>query len=70
MINLKINTDLQNDFEENGFTPPSNKMEEIIDNAIYKGGNWFIYGSGKPNELRYELTKIYKLSDDKLIKNF
>ena len=29
-------------------TPPSNSMEEIVDDAIYKGGNWFLYGSGKP----------------------
>ena len=41
---------------------PSNSMNEIVDEAIYKGGNWFIYGSGKPNEESYKLTKIYKYS--------
>ena len=63
-----ISEDFTEYFKENGFIPPSNKMDEIIDNAIYKGGNWFIYGSGKPNEIRYSLTKIFKMSsDDNLI---
>ena len=62
-----INTDYKEIFRKHGFIPPSNSMGEIVDDNIYKGGNWFIYGSGKPNELRYELTKICKLSNDKLI---
>ena len=62
-----IQEDYSKFFIDNGFTPPSNKIEEIIDNNIYKGGNWFIYGSGKPNEIRYQLTKIFKLSDDNLL---
>ena len=62
-----IETDYKPFFEEAGFIPPSNTMAEIIDDNIYKGGNWFIYGSGKPDEITYELTKIYKVSADKLI---
>uniref|UniRef100_A0A6C0L1X1 SF3 helicase domain-containing protein n=1 Tax=viral metagenome TaxID=1070528 RepID=A0A6C0L1X1_9ZZZZ len=62
-----IQEDYSKFFIDNGFTPPSNKIEEVIDNNIYKGGNWFIYGSGKPNEIRYQLTKIFKLSDDNLL---
>ena len=55
-------------FKKYNKIPPSNTMEEIIDDAIYKGGNWFIYGSGKPNEvLRYKLTRIKKLSNNSLI---
>ena len=55
-------------FEQEGKIPPSNTMGEIVDEAIYKGGNWFIYGSGKPNEeMRYKLTGIKKLSNDSLI---
>jgi P4 family phage/plasmid primase-like protien len=43
-------------------------MDEIVDEAIYKGGNWFIYGSGKPNEeMRYQLTGIKKSSNGSLI---
>ena len=50
-------------FEDEEKIPPSNTMDEIVDDAIYKGGNWFIYGSGKPNEdMIYKLTKIKKLS--------
>tara|TARA_B100000214_G_scaffold375465_1_gene361949 strand:+ start:5975 stop:8710 length:2736 start_codon:yes stop_codon:yes gene_type:complete len=62
-----IESDYSSYFKEEGFTPPSNSMSEIIDDNIYKGGNWFIYGSGKPNEIVYKLTKILKLSDDNLI---
>ena len=64
-----IADDFTSYFEENDFVKPSNSIEEIVDNAIYKGGNWFIYGSGKPNEIRYELTKAYKLSSDNNIMN-
>ena len=62
-----IQSDYSTYFKEYDFTPPSNSMGEIIDDNIYKGGNWFIYGSGKPNEIVYKLTKIFKLSDDNLI---
>lgn len=62
-----IESDYFSYFKEEGFTPPSNSMGEIIDDNIYKSGNWFIYGSGKPNEIVYKLTKILKLSDDNLI---
>ena len=50
-----IESDYHSYFTEEGFTPPSNTMGEIIDDNIYKGGNWFIYGSGKPNEIVYKL---------------
>lgn len=64
---ILIETDYKEYFEEYNFTPPSNSMDEIIDDNIYKGGNWFIYGSGKPNEITYKLTTIYKVSNDRLI---
>lgn len=48
--NQLIESDFHSLFESEGFKPPSNSMSEIVDEAIYKGGNWFIYGSGKPNE--------------------
>jgi P4 family phage/plasmid primase-like protien len=55
-------------FEKEEKIPPSNTMEEIVDDAIYKGGNWFIYGSGKPKEnMKYKLTSIKKVSSDTLI---
>ena len=65
---LMLETDYKSIIEEEGFIPPSNSMEEIIDDNIYKNGNWFIYGSGKQNEnMRYELTNILKLSKNDLI---
>jgi len=51
-----------------GFTPPSNDIEGIIDEAIYKGGNWFVYGGGKPTEQdKYKLTRIYKETNSGLM---
>ena len=45
-------------FEDEGKVPPMNSMEEIIDECIYKSGNWMVYGCGKPNDqLIYKLTK-------------
>ncbi len=64
---LLILSDYHQYIKEEGMTPPSNTMQEIVDHNIYKGGNWFIYGSGKPGEIVYQLTKIYKLSNDTLI---
>ena len=65
---IMLETDYKSMIEEEGLIPPSNTMEEIIDDNIYKNGNWFIYGSGKPNEdMRCELTSILKLSNEHLI---
>ena len=65
---LIIESDFHGIFTENNKIPPSNVMDEIVDDAIYKGGNWFIYGSGKPKEdLKYKLTYIKKMSSDTLI---
>jgi len=65
---LIIESDYKCIFEKEKKVPPSNTMEEIVDDSIYKGGNWFIYGSGKPKEdMRYKLTFIKKQSSDTLI---
>ena len=65
---LMLESNYHQFFEEEEKEPPSNTMEEIIDEAIYKGGNWFIYGSGKPKEdMKYKLTGIKKVSSDSLI---
>ena len=63
---ILLKPDYKKFFLDEGFTPPSNTMEEIVDENIYKGGNWFIYGSGKPNEITYKLTRIYKKLTDTL----
>lgn len=65
---LMLESNYHKFFEEEEKEPPSNTMDEIIDDAIYKGGNWFIYGSGKPKEdMKYKLTGIKKVSADSLI---
>ena len=61
-----LNMDINELFTKNDCKPPSNDIEEIIDEKIYKGGNWFIYGSGKPNEIKYKLTTILKFSNQSL----
>ena len=44
---------------EEGKIAPMNSMDHIIDECIYKGGNWMMYGCGKPNDdMIYKLTKI------------
>jgi len=47
---------------------PSNPINEIFDTHIYNPGNWFIYGSGKPSDLIYKLTTIYKINGDNISK--
>lgn len=65
---LIIECNYQEIFEEENKIPPSNSMNEIVDDAIYKGGNWFLYGSGKPKEdMKYVLTTIKKVSSGSLI---
>ena len=62
---LKI--DIHKIIKDENLIPPSNSINEIIDDSIYKSGNWFIYGSGKENEVRYELTEILKFKNSSLI---
>ncbi|MBD23925.1 MAG: hypothetical protein CMG46_02825 [Candidatus Marinimicrobia bacterium] len=64
---LLLTIDFKSYFMNESFTPPSNSMNEIIDEAIYKGGNWFVYGAGKPTEkMKYKLTGIKKLMNGTL----
>ena len=41
---LILETDYNSIFEKEDKIPPSNSMDEIVDDSIYKGGNWFCYG--------------------------
>jgi len=50
-------------FKDYSISVPSNDVKEIFDTHIYKPGNWFIYGSGKPGDIIYELTHIYKINE-------
>jgi len=63
-----LDLDIETICKDAGFTPPSNDIEGIIDEAIYKGGNWFVYGGGKPTEQdKYKLTRIYKETNSGLM---
>tara|TARA_Y100000389_G_C17462502_1_gene522897 strand:+ start:244 stop:2982 length:2739 start_codon:yes stop_codon:yes gene_type:complete len=67
--NIMVGSNYHTYFEDEGKVAPMNTMEEIIDECIYKSGNWMVYGCGKPNdELVYKLTKIYKLTSSELLK--
>ena len=45
--------------------PLTNSYEDVIDNTICKGTtNWQLYGSRKPGNDKYELTKMYNLKID------
>ena len=58
---LMVTSDYHSYFTEEGKIAPMNSMDQIIDECIYKGGNWMIYGCGKPNDdMIYKLTKIYR----------
>uniref|UniRef100_A0A6C0C4U0 SF3 helicase domain-containing protein n=1 Tax=viral metagenome TaxID=1070528 RepID=A0A6C0C4U0_9ZZZZ len=46
----------------------SNPINEIFDTHIYNPGNWYVYGTGKPNEIVYELTNIFKINDNSVSK--
>ena len=66
--NSIVESDYHKYFEDEGKKAPMNSMEEIVDECIYKSGNWMVYGCGKPNdELIYKLTKIYKLTNSGLL---
>lgn len=41
-----------------------NSCENIIDDAIIERNNWLMYGSKKPNNEPYLLTKIYNITKD------
>ena len=62
-----VKIDFHKMVQDENLVSPSNNMGEIVDKSIYKGGNWFIYGSGKENEIRYELTEILKYQDGHLL---
>lgn len=62
-----IKIDIHQIIKDENLIPPSNSIGEIVDESIYKSGNWFLYGSGKGNEIRYELTEILKYHNSSMI---
>ena len=41
-----------------------NDMEDVFDIAVIEKNNWQMYGSCKPNNQTYKLTKIFEYSDN------
>lgn len=39
----------------------TNKIDDIIDECVICTNNWFLYGSGKPNDYVYKVTKAYDI---------
>ena len=49
-------------FKNLGFT---NSIDDIVDEAVIKRNNWFMYGSSKPGKERYNITSILKFDKEK-----
>src|SRR5210317_60953 len=47
--------------------PLTNSFENIVDEAIIDKNNWQMYGSCKPDNQTYLVTKIYKYNDGDLV---
>ena len=41
-----------------------NKIDDIIDECVICTNNWFLYGSGKPGDYVYKVTKAYDIKVD------
>lgn len=37
-------------------------LSDIIDEHVIETSSWFLYGSGKPNDLKYEISNVYSIS--------
>ena len=42
-----------------------NNIEDIVDEAVIKRNNWFMYGSSKPGKEVYKVTKIFTFQNNK-----
>lgn len=40
-------------------------IHDIIDEHVIAQSSWFLYGSGKPNDLNYKVTEMYKIQLNK-----
>jgi P4 family phage/plasmid primase-like protien len=51
-------------FEEN--IKPMIPIKQVVDESVIQRNNWFLYGSGKPNDMVYKVTHIYSVQGGKL----
>ena len=42
----------------------TNNINDIIDECVICTNNWFLYGSGKPNDYVYKVTKAYDIKEN------
>jgi P4 family phage/plasmid primase-like protien len=59
VLRTRVMKDLGTLFEEMGAT---NKVEDIVDEAVIERNNWLMYGSKKPGGEAYELTRVFELT--------
>jgi P4 family phage/plasmid primase-like protien len=52
--------------KENVFESYINNADIIIDKAVVSSNGWFLYGSGKPGDEKYKLTKVYDINLNQL----
>tara|TARA_B100000123_G_scaffold252988_1_gene213700 strand:+ start:325 stop:3078 length:2754 start_codon:yes stop_codon:yes gene_type:complete len=52
---------LENMFKEIGF---KNDIDDIVDEAVIKRNNWFMYGSSKPGKESYKITDVISFDID------
>jgi P4 family phage/plasmid primase-like protien len=57
-------TDIIEMFEEN--IKPMIPIKQVVDESVIQRNNWFLYGSGKPNDMVYKVTHIYAVHGGKL----
>lgn len=41
---------------------PLTPLKQVIDEAVIHRNNWFLYGSGKPNDMVYKVSHIYSIN--------
>nr|WRJ69486.1 D5 family helicase-primase [Oceanusvirus sp.] len=61
MIRRTLVADLKSN-EAFGF-PYTNPIEDVVDESVIRRNGWMMYGSGKANDDRYDLTKVYHFKD-------
>ena len=45
---------------------PNIPIKQVVDESVIQRNNWFLYGSGKPNDLVYKVTHVYSIQSGKL----
>ncbi len=63
ILRKKLVLELTDYLKDLGFT---NSADNIIDEAVIEKNNWLMYGSKKPNNVPYKLTKTYEIVNNEV----